>query len=115
MLGLKIKRKSDGALYTVAGFDGALYSLAPVEFGSVIGVPLAELFCDWNVKPEQVETPKFESQIIRERDADANRTINQTYGKATASPAALKRARVPVGPPEGSPEAYFANLAQEGS
>lgn len=74
---------------------------------------LPALFAAWDLKPEQVQQPKSENQIIRERDANANRTINADYGAAVAGEAAVRRARETTpAPAPDSPEGIFAQLAK---
>lgn len=106
MIGIKVKRKADGAVFTITAFHGGEYILSPVAFGTPVAVPYAVLAAEFNVKAANVVPPHSETDMLRQQDAEANRTINQVYGRAMsrgAKPA-------PTEPPEGSPEALFRDL-----
>lgn len=107
MIGTNVKRKADGEVFTITAFHGGEYILSPVEFGSPIAVPYAVLADEFRVKASDVVPPLSEADALRERDAETNATINQTYGRAAAGRA---KPAAPYEPPEGSPEAVFREL-----
>ena len=109
MIGLRIKRKTDGAVFTITAFHGGEYVLTPVQFGSPLTVPYAVLADEYRVKPSDVVPPLSEADALRQQDAEANATINQTYGRAVAGHA---KPAAPHEPPAGSPEAALRELEQ---
>ena len=111
MIGLKIKRKQDGARFTITGHDGRHFILTPDDFGPVEAVPLAGLVADYGVKPDAVTVPPTEAELLRARDAEANRTINATYARALLG-GKPPRPR-PTRPPAGSPEDAFRKIAED--
>lgn len=103
---MKIKRTSDGAVFTLTAYDGdGRPVLTPDEFGPPISVSFEELHADYKpaTKGERlpVVAPPSEAEILAERDAEANRAINQAYGRAVAG---ATEPPPPFEPPEGSPE-----------
>lgn len=109
MIGTKVRR-SDGAVFTITGQHGGEVVLTPAEFGGPISETIAGLHDGYvavgGALP--VGLPPSEQEILRERDARVNRGINQTYARGTAGEAP---AAADAGPPPGSPEAIFRDLA----
>lgn len=111
MIGTKVKRKSDGALFTITGQHGGEIVVTPVDFGSPVSETIAGLHAGYRAVAKAalpVGLPPSEQAILRERDALVNRGINQTYGRATAGEASAAADAGP--PPPGSPEAFFRDL-----
>lgn len=110
MIGTKVRRK-DGAIFTITGQHGGEVVLTPEPFGGPISETIAGLHDGYvavskGALPERL--PPSEQEILRERDARVNRDINQTYGRAKARAA---EGGAETGPPPGSPEAVFRELA----
>jgi len=125
MIGLKVTN-NDGEGFTVTGIDGAdRIVLTPDVFGSPVPVTIAELAEDYTPAEADAELPTSlpptEADVIAEADARANEGLNQRYARAVlgrgfATDADQRGFRRPPGerrPPEGSPEAMFAELAAE--
>ncbi len=109
MIGSTITR-NDGVRFTVTGHHEGDFILSPADaFGSPEAVAYATLLTDFDLTPEDVAVPPSEQDVLRAQDERANRTINQTYGRAVAGDA---RPPGPFTPPEGSPEAAFAKVAE---
>ncbi len=105
MIGSTITRTADGVRFTVTGYHDGDYILSPAEaFGSPEAVAYAALLADFDLTPDDVTVPLSEQDVLRDRDAEVNRTINQTYGRAVAGD---PKQPGPFTPPEGSPEAAF--------
>lgn len=125
MIGLKVTNNA-GEGFTVTGIDGAdRIVLTPDVFGAPVPVTIAELAENYTPAEAEAELPTAlpptEAEVIAEADARANEGLNQRYARAVlrgghATGADQRGFRRPPGdrlPPEGSPEAVFADLAAE--
>ncbi len=118
---MRVKHKSDGAAFTLTGWDGnGRPVLTPEPFGTPVAVALETLHAEYRpaVKGDSlpVGPPASEQDVLRERDAESNRTLNQTYARAVlASEGRKPKPARPFTPPAGSPEDTFAKVAEDGS
>src|ERR1700754_3592236 len=124
MIGLKVINNSTGEHFTLTAIDGTdRLVLTPDVFGALVPVTtmeLAESFSPVESDAEMpVTLPPTEQDIILRQQAEANDGLNARYARGVlrgghATDADLRGARSRVsGPPEGSPEAVFADLAAE--
>lgn len=117
MIGLKIKHNDSGDGFTVTGVDGSdRLVLTPDEFGAPIGVPLEEFRNNYSATESDTTLPDAlpptEADVITKRDARATAEANRRYAQAAARGRRESGGDV-TAPPEGSPEAVFAELATE--
>jgi hypothetical protein len=118
VIGTKVKRARDGAVFKITGQHGQACVLTPDEFGSPIEETIAGLHDGYRVtvKGDSLPhgLPPTEQDVLRERDAESNRSINQTYARAVLGDRA-QGAADEFEPPEGSPEAIFRKVAEDAS
>jgi hypothetical protein len=116
MIGLRVKRKRDRALFTITGTYEAGVVLTPVEFGSPVHEPLSGLHDGYTVVSKDdalpVTLPATERDVLHARDARVNAGINQTYGRGIAGDQPRGRGERD-GLTDESPEDVFRRIARE--
>ncbi len=115
MIGTKVRR-SDGAIFTITGQHGGEVVLTPAEFGGPVSETIAGLHDGYRAVSKTAlpaGLPPSEQEILRERDARVNCSIQaelDARGTAGGAKPAADEGAADAGPPPGSPEAFFAGL-----